>query len=566
MQTRFGNGRQLRTDEGGTQTALNLGIFLAVVLVLGVALLLFEQAVATRFNPHVSIDGIAMGGVALAGAQAVLDQQLAARDQDPIRLGAAQQTLTVTAAQFHPRHAIGAAVRQASAWGHEANPLTRFWNQLQGIVVGRNFPATTSYDTRAIQRYLLVANRAIAVKPVSAQVGIAGDTVSIVRQAAPGLTLDLPAATQALSQALDARQPDIAPLPIQSIPPLISNDQAQLVVAKAQALLSKPMYFSSVSRVRAWYITPAQMLNLFTFKTVRQRGGAATIVLGINLARLRVALAPIAAAIDHPPLPATYMVAVGEGGQPDSAVPQPDGPGLAIDVNKTAQAMLNAGATHAVIIPLVHPHATFDLNAARAMNFDVELASANLTLNGVAPDRLDEARKAAALVNNLRLSPGQSLSLKVLLYPLTRKGAIPAGPGGLTTSNGGATLVATALYDAAYAAGLTINARTPVSGAISAQTIPGGNALIGKGSHAPDLVFTNNTGAFVLINVVPGQDTLSAYLFTQSTVHRTVSMSGPTVSLNQDGTIVVVENRAISGDIQKQDSTTTTYQPLDSYR
>jgi hypothetical protein len=43
-------------------------------------------------------------------------------------------------------------------------------------------------------------------------------------------------------------------------------------------------------------------------------------------------------------------------------------------------------------------------------------------------------------------------------------------------------------------------------------------------------------------------------------------MSGPTVSLNQDGTIVVVENRAISGDIQKQDSTTTTYQPLDSYR
>jgi vancomycin resistance protein YoaR len=154
----------------------------------------------------------------------------------------------------------------------------------------------------------------------------------------------------------------------------------------------------------------------------------------------------------------------------------------------------------------------------------------------------------------------------VLLYPLTRKGAIPAGPGGLTTSNGGATLVATALYDAAYAAGLTINARTPVSGAISAQTIPGGNALIGKGSHAPDLVFTNNTGAFVLINVVPGQDTLSAYLFTQSTVHRTVSMSGPTVSLNQDGTIVVVENRAISGDIQKQDSTTTTYQPLDSYR
>ena len=566
LPSRFGDRRQMRADDGGAQLALNVGIFLGVILVLGSALLAFENSYATRINPHVSVNGIALGGVALNDAQAFLNQQLAAQDANPVRVSVAQQNLTVTAAQFHPQHATAAAVQQASAWGHETNLLTRFWNQLQGIVIGRDFQATTSYDQHAIQQYLLTVNHTIAVKPVSAQVGIAGSTVTIVRQASPGLALDLQGATQVLSQAMSSRQTTTITLPVQSLPPSIGTDQAQLVVNEAQELLSKPIYFSSVSRVKAWYITPAQMLNLFTFKTLTQPGGTSTIVLGINLARLRTTLAPIAVVIDHPPIPASYMVAVGQGGQPDSAVPQPDGPGLAIDVNQTAQAILAAANTHSVTIPLVHPHATFDLNAARAMNFDTELASATLTLNGVAPDRLKEARKAAALVNNMRLAPGQSVSLKALFYPPTHASAAAKAPAGLTTANGGASLVATALYDAAYDAGLTIAARTPVSDAISAQVLPGGDALVGKGRDAPDLVLTNNTTAFVLINVVPYQDTLAAYLFTQNTVHRSVSVSIASVTLNQDGTIVVTESRAISGDIQKQDSSTTRYQPLDSYR
>jgi hypothetical protein len=178
------------------------------------------------------------------------------------------------------------------------------------------------------------------------------------------------------------------------------------------------------------------MLNLLTFKTVSQAGQAPTIVLGIDKTHMRAALVPIAAAVDHPPVPATYMVAVAEGGQPDSAVPQPDGPGLAIDINKTAQAILNAGATHSVIIPLVHPHAAFDLNAARAMNFDTELAKATVLLNGVSPDRLQEVTKAAALVNNMRLAPGQSVSLKTLLYPAKKADTASPTQHGLTTLNG----------------------------------------------------------------------------------------------------------------------------------
>jgi vancomycin resistance protein YoaR len=239
---------------------------------------------------------------------------------------------------------------------------------------------------------------------------------------------------------------------------------------------------------------------------------------------------------------------------------------LAIDINKTAQAILNAGITHSVIIPLVHPHAAFDLNAARAMNFDSELAKASLILNGVSPDRLKEAARAAALINNTRLAPGQSLSLKALLYPVKQRDAAAGSNSGLATSNGGATLVATTLYQAVYGAGLTIKARTAAAYAISAQTLPGGDALIGKGSKAPDLAFTNNSANPLLINVVLYKDRLVAYLFTQSTLHRSVSVNGPTVVLNQDGTIVVTENRSISGDIQKQDVSTTSYLPLDTYR
>jgi hypothetical protein len=113
---------------------------------------------------------------------------------------------------------------------------------------------------------------------------------------------------------------------------------------------------------------------------------------------------------------------------------------------------------------------------------------------------------------------------------------------------------------------LTIKARTAAASAVSAQSVPGGDALIGKGGKAPDLAFTNNSAKPLLINVVPYKDRLVAYVFTQSTLQRSVSVSSPSVILNQDGTIVVTENRTTSGDIQKQDTSTTSYLPLDTYR
>ena len=44
---------------------LTLGLGIGVLVILGMALLIFETSFSSRITPHVSVDGIALGGVSL---------------------------------------------------------------------------------------------------------------------------------------------------------------------------------------------------------------------------------------------------------------------------------------------------------------------------------------------------------------------------------------------------------------------------------------------------------------------------------------------------------------------
>src|ERR1035437_7823304 len=64
--------------------AMLLGVFLGLIGVLCLSFLLFSSYYAQRVSPHISVDGIAMGGVALNSAPAYLRERIAQRNARPL--------------------------------------------------------------------------------------------------------------------------------------------------------------------------------------------------------------------------------------------------------------------------------------------------------------------------------------------------------------------------------------------------------------------------------------------------------------------------------------------------
>jgi vancomycin resistance protein YoaR len=267
-------------------------------------------------------------------------------------------------------------------------------------------------------------------------------------------------------------------------------------------------------------------------------------------------------------------VAVGANGQPDSAVPQPGLSGLAIDADKTAQLILSAAQTnHTVTIPLIHPQADFTLAQARKLNFDTELAKGPTDLAGSSPARLANATTAAAALDNIRLAPGQTLSITGVISPVVALNGYKPDLNQSATSdisgiNGGTDQVASAIFQAAYAAGLPIAERTPYPYISTFDGPIGSDAMVVARPSGPDLRIVNNTTHQLLLLVALDKKAgrVTAYLFTDgAVVHRTIKVTAPAVTVNQDGSVDAVISRTISGDTSGQDAITSHYDNLDPY-
>src|SRR6185437_7453685 len=84
---------------------LRFGIFLGFLVVLGGSAAIFQHIYSARVSPHVSVGGIALGGVSLAAAPSYLTQRVDQRDQLPIilhvDLPSGPRTFQVSASQFN---------------------------------------------------------------------------------------------------------------------------------------------------------------------------------------------------------------------------------------------------------------------------------------------------------------------------------------------------------------------------------------------------------------------------------------------------------------------------------
>jgi vancomycin resistance protein YoaR len=552
---------------------LRFGIFLGFLVVLGGAAAIFQQLYSGRVSPHVSVGGIALGGVSLAAAPSYLTHRVDQRDRLPIilhvDLPTGPRTFQVSASQFDAGYNLKAPLSAALADGHGHDALTNLWNQFGTMLQGHNYAIQGTHDQQAVVSYLAGLDKLIDIAPKGATVGVQNGQVAIVHHMVPGTIIDAKAAASLLSTVIDGHAVYDVTLPLLRVSAPVNDTVAQETVDEAQTLLSQPTYFSSVNKVRAWYLTPKQLIRLLSFTTKYSTAKGWRIVLHLDPKRLRATMAPIAAAVDRAPIPTVFTVADANGTV--TAVPQPDGPGTLIDYNRTGPAILAAGSTnHTVIMPLLHPRAAFNLKVARALNFDTLMGKGPASMQGASADRVHNAQVAAIATSNIRLKPGAVLSLAQVLGPITKArgyepGLNPIGKKDISGADGGVTQVASALFQAAFAAGLPILDRLPYPNLTAFNGLPGTDAQVAAKGEGPDLVFQNNTKSIILISVVATRSRVTAYLFNNGQSGRTVQVTGPTVQINQDGSVDASISRVVRGDVSSQDSIATHYKALNPY-
>jgi len=553
---------------------LRFGIFLGILVVLAGAIATFQHVYADRVSPHVSVGGIALGGVSLENAPSYLAQRVDERDRRPIvlhlDLPSGERVFQVNAKQFHAVYNLRSPLKAATADGHDGDALTNLWNQFNTMLQGHDYAIQGTHDQQAVRRYLAGLDKQIDIAPQAAVVGIQDGQVTITRHMQSGTIIDTATAASLLSSVVDGHAVYDLTIPLLQVASPINDTVAQAAVDQAQTLLSQKTFFSSVNKVRAWYLTPQQLIRLLSFSATYSRGTGWKIVLHLDPKRLRATMIPIAAAVDRAPIPSVYTVADSNGSV--VPVPQPDGPGTLIDYSRTATAILDAASTsHAVVIPLLHPRAKFNQTVARAYGFDTALGQGHTSIVGASSSRIHNAGIAAAAASNILLKPGAVFSLAKTLGPLTKAGGYVPGLNTVgrkdsTGANSAVTQVASALFHAAYDAGLPILARTSYPYLNAFDGPPGTDASATALGEGPNLRFRNNTNQVLLISVAANVDQVTAYIFVNgSLARRGVRVQGPVVRLNQDGSIDASISRAVSGDVNVQDSIATHYKALNPY-
>src|SRR5205085_2221217 len=159
-----------------------------------------------------------------------------------------------------------------------------------------------------------------------------------------------------------------------SVPLTGSHDPAAL--SRAHALLAAPIQFLwTAQSSQSWLLSRSNMLRLLTF-TPRCDRRSCRFDLGINVHKLAEAFnrGGVAARVDRPPIPASYVLYVASTPRASSVRVQADSPGVAIDVARAAAAVLQEAAVppgnRTIYLPTLPLYSTFTPAAAAALHFD----------------------------------------------------------------------------------------------------------------------------------------------------------------------------------------------------
>ena len=463
-----------------------------------------------------TIGGVDVGGMDEAQARAVLEREAKSRLAQPVRLRAADGSLTTSGKELGAEARLGVALEVALDAGSIDRVLARI-----GVREGRD--VTLGFRPAPVRAARLAnrIDRRFGTPSRDAGVVVTDDAIR-VEPSRDGMAVD----RRRLRRALRTLPPEIE-LFVTAAPAVVSTAEAEDAAARIERLLDGPrrVRFEDATST----LTPTRLRTLV--RTARENGA-----LGVSLdpkglaASLRVRLGDY----EVPARDATFAV--------DARRAQVVGskPGRRLDLERISRSLTSnlASTVHRARFVVSQPG--FTTEDAESLGIE-ELVSEFTTYYPCCAPRVTNIQRGAEIMDGTIVRPGERFSLNEVLGKRTAERGFVEAPqilrGRLEDAvGGGVSQIATTTYNAAFFAGVQIVTHQPHEFYISRYPM-GREATVSWGG--PELIWRNDWPAAILVKAFADSDSISIRFYSSKLGRRVETTTGEPSEYTSPTTITV---------------------------
>ena len=496
-----------------------------------------------------ALPGTHVAGLSLAGASAQEARRRLERavgSNAPILLAAGDQRVRVRPHDVGYVVDLDATVEQTMRAGRGAGPAG-LWSTLKDVIAARHVPLVTAQDRTRLRRAVaLVADR-IDRPPFTGALAIAPDALAVTaRPPRPGRRVDRRAVASRLHDALVRRTGRLVAIPIASTP-TVAPSEVEDIARAARAYLREPLRLTGSGRPMS--VAPERIAGTLALEPVAAGRRVRLGVRHVSLAALVDEVARSATVQRAAPTSRRRCQTSPSTARADVAWrPRPAGirlrvarTGRAVRREALAVAIRNAilAGRHRAALPVQRIDPAGSTVTARRVR---SLIGTFTTYYEPGQPLVTNIQRIARAVDGTVIAPGSQFSLNAIAGPrTTAKGYVEApfiADGKIVPSvGGGVSQFSTTAYNAAYFAGLQIDAHRPHS--LFIDRYPAGREAT---LNYPDidLVWTNDTDAPVLVRAAADASSVAVALYGDNDGRRVRAQTGTRAPVpGEDFTITV---------------------------
>ncbi len=468
--------------------------------------------------PKVSVGGVDISGLSLDAARSRLAERGRTLLDGRVTLTTPREptfTMDVAADTLASAPRLDEAIAAAnSARGRFGTVLARL-----GLNGRKELPLRFALRDGAVTRLIQDAQARIGRKPISATVAVKGAQI-VTTPARPGRIVDRTTLAARL-----ATLPVSAELPVREARP--PRDDAAAAAARGLAVRITARAHEVTLTDRTALLVPT-----VTRKALRFPPRTDTIGVELDTDVLRAALVKPLAVSERPPADARLEI------RGNVVAVVPSRLGRRLDTRALSAAIVAAPDAPTVAATLTTAKPTFTTAAARALGIK-EKVSEFTTPYQCCQARVTNIQRAAQILNGTIIRAGNRFSLNDALGERTGARGFVIAPtiaaGELVDSfGGGVSQVATTTYNAAFFAGLELQAHTPHEFYISRYPM-GREATVSW--RTPDLVFRNDWPAAILLSIRAGSNGVTVAFYSSKLGRRVETTTGQPTNRTEPKTI-----------------------------
>lgn len=466
-----------------------------------------------RILPGISVDGVSVAAEGERSAYAEIADLARDLERSPIEARAGETDLSADPTTFDLQVDEVATLRAARRAGRSRNPL----EQMAGTVLRRfrsdRVPLTVSYDERGIEGVLDGW-----ISETSAGVGEGGlrfeGTTVVAVEPKSGVGIRRDQAREMIDALLRSPSRRRLDLPVGRIEPRLDAAAVDLAADEAREILAEP--YVVVADGTTITITPEQVVTSLETEIDDDR-----LVLRVNPLTLAQSLGDSVDSFAQAAVDARFEV-----GSDGTVSVVPSQTGRSLDFAKIAEEIVRVNRR--IDAPLVDVEPERDTQWAESLGIERQVSSFT-TEHPAGQSRVTNIHRAADLLNNWVIEPGEVFSLNEAVGPRTAERGFVTAPviyGEFTEDyGGGVSQLATTFFNAVFYGGYEDVTHKPHSVYISRYPM-----VVEATVSYPnlDLKFRNDTEAGILVRTGYTESAITV-TFYGDTQGRTVTKEGPNI-------------------------------------